>query len=52
MAENPVQAILAADRFVRSREVIAGGGNKDFFEGRDAAFRTHRDELSKQVSAM
>lgn len=52
MAENPVQTILNVDRFVRSREITAGGGNKDFFEGHDAAFCSHRNELSKQVSAM
>ncbi len=52
MPDNPVQAVLDADRFVRSREVPGGGRNKDFFEGHDAAFRSHREELSKQVSAM
>jgi hypothetical protein len=52
MPENPVQTILNADRFVRSRDIAAGGGNKDFFEGHDAAFCSHRDELSRQINAM
>lgn len=52
MADNSVQTVVDADRFVRSRELAGGGGSKDFFEGHNAAFRAHRDELSKQVIAM
>ena len=52
MAANPVQAVLDANRFVRNRETAPGGRNKDFFAGHDAAFRTHRDQLKKQVNAI
>lgn len=52
MATNAVQSLVDADRFVRGRVVQAGGKNKDFFAGHDAAFQVHREQLLQQVTAL
>lgn len=45
MANNPVQIVLNDDAFLRAPDPKRGGNDKDFFEGRDAAFVRHRDRL-------
>ena len=42
---NPVQIVLNDDAFLRAPDPKQGGTDKDFFEGRDADFRRHRDSL-------
>lgn len=50
MAANPVQIVLNAQNYVQRVETPPGGSNKDFFEGRDAAFVEHRRQLAAQAS--
>jgi hypothetical protein len=45
MPNNPVQIVLNDDAFLRAPDPKRGGNDKDFFEGRDAAFVKHRDGL-------
>jgi hypothetical protein len=45
MPNNPVQIVLNDDAFLRAPDPKRGGNDKDFFEGRDAAFVRHRDGL-------
>lgn len=52
MAHNPVQIVLNAQDYVRRADVNPGGKNKDFFEGRNAAFSQHRTQLAGQVAEL
>lgn len=45
----PIQVVTNADTFVRNFKANGGGGRKDFYSGRDDAFREHRDRLVAQV---
>lgn len=45
MPNNPVQIVLNDESFLRAPDPKRGGTDKDFFEGRDAAFVKHRDSL-------
>jgi len=49
----PIQVILNADSFRRDREThppVSAG--TDFYEGRDAAFRKHRDNLQQSIKQL
>ena len=50
MANNPVQILLNAQNYVQAADVNPGGGNTDFFKGRDAEFVTHKASLRKQIA--
>ncbi|WP_311276775.1 S8 family peptidase [Methylobacterium sp. WCS2018Hpa-22] len=49
---GPIQIILNTDNFDESRDVGGGGPKKDFFAGRDAVFRAHKQSLINQLSAV
>lgn len=52
MANNPVQIVLNAQNYVDFVNNPPGGGNKDFYSGRDAEFKTHKQKLISQISDM
>jgi hypothetical protein len=52
MANNPVQIVLNSQHYIRRSDVNPGGKNKDFFEGRNAAFIEHRDQLANQIESI
>jgi len=52
MPSNPIQVVLNSQNYVQRVDVQPGGGNKDFYEGRDAAFTSHRAKISSQISAL
>lgn len=52
MAHNPVQVVLNTGQYMKLPEGGGGGSAKDFFEGRDADFRKHRDKLLGQFQAV
>lgn len=52
MANNPVQIVLNAQNYVDYSNNPAGGGNKDFYSGRDAEFKAHKQKLISQFSDM
>ena len=45
MANNPVQIVLNSDDFQRAPDPGRGGPPTDFFAGRDAAFREHKQAM-------
>lgn len=49
MRNNAVQVVLNTKDFLVLPETHAGGGNKDFFAGRDEEFVRHRTLLQEQV---
>jgi Subtilase family len=49
MPSNPIQVVLNSQNYVQKVDVQPGGGNKDFYEGRDAAFVAHRGNLAAQI---
>jgi len=52
MANNPVQVVLKTDQYMKLPEGGGGGGAKDFFQGRDAEFKRHKQHLLKQVDSI
>lgn len=52
MPNNPVQIVLNAQDYILRADINPGGKNKDFFEGRDAAFAQHRSQLVNQVTEL
>lgn len=49
MANSPVQIVLNTNDFIEALEHNGGGSPKDFFDGNDADFVDHRDNLQKQL---
>lgn len=49
---NPVQVILNANNFVQTIKRPPGGGNTDFFEGRDSDFIKHKEKLDTSISSI
>lgn len=49
---TPIQVVLNANNFIEIHLRPGGGGRKDFFEGRDTAFKAHRDRLATQVQRL
>jgi hypothetical protein len=49
---NPVQIVLNDDSYLRAPDPKRGGNDKDFFEGRDAAFVQHRNGLLARLDAI
>lgn len=45
MVNNPVQIVLNDDLFLRAPDPGHAGPDKDFFEGGDASFATHKREM-------
>lgn len=52
MPHNPVQIVLNAQDYVLLSDINPGGKNKDFYEGRNAAFVQHRAEIAGQLTAL
>lgn len=52
MPHNPVQVVLNAQDYILRAEVNPGGKNKDFFEGRNAAFVQHQAQLVSQLTEL
>lgn len=52
MANNPVQIVLNAQNYVDFSYTPPGGRNKDFYAGRDAEFKIHKQKLISQISDM
>lgn len=52
MANNPVQIVLNAQNYVQIAEIPPGGGNKDFFAGRDSDFKRHKDALAQSLDIL
>jgi hypothetical protein len=52
MANNPVQIVLNDEAFLRAPEPGRGGPDRDFFDGDDEKFRTHKSELIAQLDAI
>jgi len=52
MANNPVQIVLNDEAFLRAPEPGRGGPDKDFFDGDDEKFRTHKAEMIAQLDAI
>ncbi len=50
MANNPVQIVLNSQNYIRRSDVNPGGSIKDFYQGRNQEFVTHRDQLASQMS--
>lgn len=50
MSNNPVQIILNAQNYVQRSINNPGGGNKDFYTGRNDDFARHRDALTTQLN--
>ena len=51
MPNNPVQIVLNDRDFIQPADKGRAGEEKDFFEGKDAAFAKHKAELVAQVDA-
>jgi hypothetical protein len=49
---SPIQVVLDARQFQADRKRNAGSSNKEFFEGLDAAFAVHKQQLSEQLQAV
>jgi hypothetical protein len=49
---NPVQIVLNDTDYLRAPEPGHGGPDKDFFAGRDDAFRTHRGHLAAKIATI
>jgi hypothetical protein len=49
---SPIQVVLDARQFQADRKRNAGSSNKEFFEGLDAAFALHKQQLSEQLKAV
>lgn len=52
MPDYAVQSVLGVEKFVRTRELNVGGKVKDFYAGRNPAFKDHRDGLAKQLMGL
>ena len=52
MPNNPVQVLLNDQDFLRAPEPGRAGVEKDFFEGHDAAFRDHKQNLLAHLDAI
>lgn len=52
MAHNPVQIVLHTDQYMKRPDGGGGGGAKDFFAGRNADFRLHKDRLLREVNTI
>jgi hypothetical protein len=52
MATNAVQIVLNSQNYVHKQDVPPGGGNKDFYAGRDAEFVAHRAQISSQLTQL
>jgi hypothetical protein len=50
MPHNPIQIVLNAQDYVRRSDINPGGQNKDFFEGRNAAFAQHRSQIAGNLT--
>jgi hypothetical protein len=49
---SPIQIVLNPENYEEIREAGGGGGRKDFFAHRDAAFAAHRATLMGQIEAI
>jgi hypothetical protein len=49
---SPIQIVLNPENYEESREAGGGGGRKDFFAHRDAAFAAHQATLMGQIGAI
>lgn len=49
---SPIQIVLNPENYEEIRDAGGGGGRKDFFAHRDAAFATHRATLMGQIEAI
>lgn len=49
---NPVQIVLNAQNYVGRVDPPPGGGNKDFFEGMDKDFKTHKQNLVQELQSL
>ena len=49
---SPIQIVLNPENYEQIREVSGGGGHKDFFAHRDAAFVEHRKKLVGQIDTI
>lgn len=49
---NPVQIVLNSSNYIDAQEILAGGGAKDFFGGKDAAFAAHKAKVTQQLSSI
>src|SRR4051812_30821279 len=53
MANAPIQVILQPDAYRKDRESRRpGSAGTDFFEGRNAEFQAHREQLTEQVRSI
>ncbi|PJG65498.1 S8 family peptidase [Acinetobacter seifertii] len=49
MSNNPVQIVLNTQNYVVANNKPPGGGNKDFYAGRDEDFKDHKQNLIEEI---
>lgn len=52
MANNPVQIVLNAQNYVQRSNITPGGGNTDFYAGRNDEFLKHQEGLKTQLNEL
>lgn len=50
MGKSPVQIVLNSNDFIEAWIKPAGGGNKDFYAGKDSEFVLHKQKISEELS--
>ena len=52
MPNSPIQIVLNTDYFIELVEHPPGGGNKDFYAGKDEEFALHRQRMIEQLDRL